>query len=109
MEKCPICKEYMFYATHTCGPHFYACTNQDYETTPTRDEMYEEKTVYANDAERAAIKFAEKYQANASWYPPDMIVFIMKPDGSTIYKFNVMQEPAPNYYIENTETFQLTD
>ena len=103
MSKCIICGEYTWSDHHKCLPKWYALHAEDYgnDVIPPADIMHDEgRGVRADNPERAAIKFAEKYQADASWYPADMLVLVMDSEGERIYKFVVNQQAVPSYWVD---------
>ena len=103
MSKCIICGEYDFLGHHKCLPKWYGLHAEDYgnDVIPPADILFEEGLeVWAGDPERAAVCFAEKYQADSSWYPPDMWVLVMDDKGEKIYKFVVNQAAVPSYWVD---------
>ena len=81
MDRCIICKEYVFGEHHKCAPRWYCLHAEEYgngDYIPTIDIFLDEGyRVYEHRPEKAAIKFAEIYQARQDWYPPEMLVLVM--------------------------------
>jgi hypothetical protein len=73
--------------------------NGDY--IPTVDVFLDEgQKVYTGNPERAAVKFAEEYQARQAWYPREMTVLVMDNDCRRIHKYVVNQEAVPSYWVD---------
>lgn len=112
-SKCSRCGEYDFFGNHKCPPRWLCIHAEDYGNNifPPVDFMDEEGTeIYAPDAAKAAIKFAEKYQAKSTWYPAEMTVMVMDSNYDMIYKYDVLQEAVPSYWIDalyEPEIYQL--
>ena len=103
MSKCYRCGEYDFFGQHKCPPMWYCIHAENYgnDVFPPIEYMTDDgEEIYANDAEKAAIKFAEKYQASNGWYPSEMIVMVMDGNEEKIWKYIVNQEAVPSYYVD---------
>jgi hypothetical protein len=59
LNKCPICKEYIFWGNHKCDPEFYVFDENLEDMEYLIQEDVEPNTYYASCEEDAAIKCAK--------------------------------------------------
>jgi hypothetical protein len=100
LNKCKICGEYDWFGNHKCEQKWYCASDSDFNENEIPDAEYmteEGRDTYAHNAEKAAIKFAEYYQARTSWFPEEMNVFVMDIEGENILKYIVYLETVPSY------------
>ena len=94
MTTCPICKKYPIYPeTHICPPVFVV----------SLDDVGEQWTVYALNAENAAIEFAAVYDEQNCYdiaQAEGGHVTVIDSDEKT-WKIFVAVDPRPVYYAES--------
>lgn len=101
---CPLCGELDIFGNHKCDPQWYCIHADDYgddEFVPMAETFTDEgREIFARDAEQAAIKFAEYYQASGAWYPSEMTVLVMDRHEENVWRYIVCQQAVPSYWVE---------
>jgi hypothetical protein len=88
-EKCPCCHIYDFMNIHQCKPT-WEVIRIDY------NEEDDPVTVYADDAEAAAIKYADEQFSN--WeYPSEVEIWARKSEDDPWQKFDVSVVSVPSF------------
>jgi len=102
MPTCPICGNYDWIGNHKCPPKWLCSDDQEFERDERPDADYMQENghaIFATDAEKAAISFAEYYQAREAFYPDEMTVFVMDESREKIWKYIVDRETVPSYSV----------
>jgi hypothetical protein len=103
MEKCPICKEYVFNGleNHKCKPKWFCFDASSFkkDETPTPEEFYSFGTaIFASSPSEAAIEYMKWYEQRNSDYFDEMEVLVLEKE-NRIFKYVVSAETTRDYSV----------
>lgn len=111
MEKCPICKEYVYtdLKHHKCKTKWY-CFDADIfkvGVIPTPEEFLSYGiSVLADNPEDAAIEYVRRIEEKRSDYFDETNVLVLEKD-IKVYKYTVNAETTRAYYVNKPEIIEL--